>query len=73
MTNKIPTFEEAMKVALIWINEWNCGELSDEVLADRIKELLKTKDGTRGFLVISLSSDHPLMDRLSDALLFALH
>ncbi len=69
---KEPSFEEALNVASIWCIAWEKGELSDEVLADRVSELLETKTGARGFFVISLSGDFPLMDRIPDALVFQL-
>ena len=67
-----PTFEQAMNAAMLWCNAWEEGELSDEVLADRISDLLTSRDGARGFLVISLSSDSPLMDRLPEPLVLQL-
>ena len=69
---KEPSFEEALNIASIWCIAWERGELSDEVLADRVSELLETETGARGFFVISLSGDFPLMDRIPDALLFKL-
>ncbi|WP_320664965.1 hypothetical protein [Prochlorococcus sp. MIT 1223] len=72
MSEKKPSFEQAMNVASLWCNSWEKGSLSDEVLADRIAELVATKIGARGFLVIALSSDCPLMDRLPDPIVFQL-
>ena len=72
MKKQNPSFEEAMSAASLWCSAWEAGELSDEVLADRVSELLETKNGARGFFVISLSSDSPLMDRFPDALMFQL-
>ncbi len=60
------TFEESLKIALLFCNAWDQEELSDEILADKISDLIKTENGARGFFVISLSSDSPLMDRLPD-------
>ena len=56
----------------MWCNSWEAGELSDEVLAERVSELLETSTGARGFFAISLSSNSPLMDRLPEALIFQL-
>ncbi len=67
-----PSFEEAMNFALLWCTAWEKGELSDEVLADRVAQLIETNDGARGFLVISLASDCPLMDRLPEPVIFKL-
>ena len=70
MTVKTPTFEEAIHCALLWCNAWDKGELSDEVFADRVAELLESMNGARGFFVVSLSSECPLMDRLPEPLIF---
>ena len=67
-----PTFEEAINFSMVWCNAWQDGELSDEVFADRIGELIKTSQGARGFLAIGLASDCPLMDRLPEPLIFQL-
>ena len=72
MNKLTPTFQEAINVTSIWNSAWDRGELSDEVLADRVSELLETINGARGFLAISLSSNSPLMDRLPEALVFQL-
>ena len=72
MNNQKPTFKQAMDATMIWCKSWENNEISDEVIADRIGELIKTVDGARGFFVISLSIDCPLMDRLPDALIFQL-
>lgn len=72
MNKQKPAFEQALEIASFWCNAWNQGELSDEVLADKVLDLLKQKEGARGFFVISLSSDCPLMDRLPEPLIFSL-
>jgi len=72
MNEKKPTFKEAMQVSMLWCKSWENDEISDEVISDRIGELIKTVEGARGFFVVSLSSDCPLMDRLPDALIFQL-
>ena len=72
MSKQSPSFEDAMIAASLWCKTWDNGELSDEVLADRIAELLETSNGLRGFFVISLSSESPLMDRLPDSIIFQL-
>ncbi len=61
-------FEEALKKASFWCNAWESGELSDEVLADKVSDLLNDDEGARGFFVISLTSESPLMDRLPEPL-----
>jgi hypothetical protein len=67
-----PSFEEAMQAAALWCGAWEQGELSDEVLADRVAELVASRDGARGFFVVSLPAENPLMDRLPEALLMVL-
>ncbi len=72
MQKQNPSFEEALNAAAIWCDAWQKEELSDEVLADRVAELLETKIGARAFFVISLSSKAVLMDRVPEALLIQL-
>ena len=72
MNDQKPTFKQAMNATMIWCRSWENDEISDEVISDRIGELIKTVDGARGFLVVSLSIDCPLMDRYPDALIFQL-
>ena len=67
-----PSFQQAMEITAQWLNLWEAGELSDEVLADRVAELVASRDGARGFFVVSLAGDCPLMDRLPDPVVFAL-
>ncbi len=72
MNEQKPTFKEAMQASMIWCKSWENDEISDEVISDRIGELIKTEEGARGFFVVSLSIDCPLMDRFPDALIFQL-
>ena len=72
MNKQKPTFKEAMQASMIWCKSWENNEISDEVISDRIGELIKTMEGARGFFVVSLSMDCPLMDRFPDALIFQL-
>ncbi|MEB3265629.1 MAG: hypothetical protein VKN13_03340 [Cyanobacteriota bacterium] len=67
-----PTFPQAMEITAQWLGLWESGELSDEVLADRVAELVASRDGARGFFVVALAGDCPLMDRLPDPLALAL-
>jgi hypothetical protein len=61
-----PSFPEAIEISGQWLALWEAGELSDEVLADRVAELVASRDGARGFFVVALAGDSPLMDRLPD-------
>ncbi len=72
MKKKNPSFQEALNAASLWCDAWQKEELSDEVLADRIAELLETKIGARAFFVISLSSESALLDRIPEPLLVQL-
>jgi len=67
-----PTFQQAMEITAQWLALWENGELSDEVLSDRVAELVASRDGSRGFFVVSLAGDSPLMDRLPDPVVLAL-
>lgn len=71
-TPPAPTFQQAMEITAQWLEQWQNGELSDEVLADRVAQLLASRDGARGFFVVSLAGDCPLMDRLPEPLLLQL-
>ena len=70
--NLQPTFQQAMEITAQWLGLWESGQLSDEVLADRVGELVTSRDGARGFFVVSLAGDCPLMDRLLDPLVLQL-
>jgi len=72
MNEQKPTFKEAMQASMIWCKSWENDEISDEVISDRIGELIKTVEGARGFFAVSLSLDCPLMDRFPDPLIFQL-
>jgi hypothetical protein len=67
-----PTFQQAMEITAQWLALWEAGELSEEVLADRVAELVASRDGARGFFVVALAGDSPLMDRLPETLLLQL-
>jgi hypothetical protein len=64
----LPDFRGAMALASTWIAQWEAEELSDEVLAERVGGLVRHLDGARGFFVVALSGEGPLMDRLPEVL-----
>ena len=68
----VPTFPQAMERATQELALWEAGEISDEVLADQVAHLVNSRDGARGFFVVSLTSDSPLMDRLPEPLVLQL-
>lgn len=65
-------FLESMQLSAGWLSSWEAGELSDEVLADRVADLVSDRDGARGFFVVAMTSEIPLLDRQPEALLAAL-
>ncbi len=65
-------FMEAMQQSGAWLASWAAGELSDEVLADKVAGLVRDRDGARGFFVVAMTSDIPLLDRQPEVLLVAL-
>ena len=67
MTDQQPTFQQAMEITAAWLKQWENEEISDEVLADRVGEIVASRDGARGFFVVSLAGDSALMDRMPDA------
>jgi len=71
--SKEPSFIQSINIAKDWCQDWDDDLLSDEVLADRIKVLIKTKNGTRGFFAYALSdSKCSLLDKLPSSLIFIL-
>ncbi len=67
-----PDFEQAMTTATFLSEAWERGEISDEVLADKVGELVTSREGVRGFFVVTMSGDCPLLDRLPEPLLMQL-
>lgn len=66
-----PSFTQAINITNEWCEQWSQDLLSDEVLADRIAELIKTKDGLRGFFAYTLSdSNCTLLDKLPHPIVF---
>ena len=70
-TSEKPSFYQSIDIANQWCKEWEKELLSDEVLADRVAELVKTKNGLRGFFAYALSDINcSLLDKLPCALIF---
>ena len=70
---KEASFTQSINISAQWCKEWEEDFLSEEVLADRIAELIKTKNGLRGFFAYSLSDgDCSLLDKLPYSLVFKL-
>ncbi len=68
---KEASFTQAINISAKWCTEWEEELLSDEVLADRIAELIKTKNGMRGFFAYALSDrDCYLLDKLPFSIVF---
>ena len=71
---KEASFTQAINISAQWCKEWDEDLLSEEVLADRIAELIKTRNGLRGFFAYSLSDkDCFLLDKLPFSLIYKLN
>ncbi|MBO6974305.1 MAG: hypothetical protein JJ844_01250 [Prochlorococcus marinus CUG1435] len=71
---KEASFTQAINISAKWCKEWAEELLSEEVLADRIAELIKTKNGRRGFFAYALSDkDCFLLDKLPFSLIYKLN
>ncbi len=71
---KEASFMQAINISAQWCKEWGEDLLSEEVLADRIAELIKTRNGLRGFFAYALSDkDCFLLDKLPFSLIFKLN
>ena len=71
---KEASFTQAINISAQWCKEWGEDLLSEEVLSDRIAELIKTKNGLRGFFAYALSDrDCFLLDKLPFSLIFKLN
>ena len=70
---KEASFTQAINISAQWCKEWEDDLLSEEVLADRIAELIKTKNGLRGFFAYALSDqDCYLLDKLPFSVIYKL-
>ena len=70
---KEASFSQAINISALWCKEWGEDLLSEEVLADRISELIKSKNGLRGFFAYALSDrDCYLLDTLPSSIIFML-
>ena len=71
INSKEVSFTQAINISAQWCKEWGEDLLSEEVLADRIAELTKTRNGLRGFFAYALSDkDCFLLDKLPFSLIF---
>ena len=71
---KEASFTQAINISAKWCKEWSEDLLSEEVLADRIAELIKTKNGLRGFFAYALSDKNCfLLDKLPFSLIYKLN
>ena len=71
ITSENPSFYQSIDIANQWCKDWEEELLSDEVLADRVAELIKTKNGLRGFFAYTLSDINcSLLDKLPSSLIF---
>ena len=73
INGKETSFIQAINISERWCTEWREDLLSEEVLADRVAELIKTKNGLRGFFAYALSDqDCYLLDKLPFSVVFKL-
>ena len=71
---KEASFTQAINISAKWCKEWGEDLLSEEVLADRIAELIQTRNGLRGFFAYALSDkDCFLLDKLPFSLIYKLN
>ena len=71
---KEASFTQAINISAQWCKEWDEDLLSEEVLADRIAELIKSRNGLRGFFAYALSDkDCFLLDKLPSSLIYKLY
>ena len=71
ISSEKPSFYQSINIANQWCKDWEEELLSDEVLADRVAELIKTKNGLRGFFAYTLSDINcSLLDKLPSSLIF---
>jgi len=71
---KEASFTQAINISAQWCKEWGEDLLTEEVLADRIAELIKTRNGLRGFFAYALSDkDCFLLDELPFSLIYKLN
>ena len=71
---KEASFMQAINISAQWCKEWGEDLLSEEVLADRIAELTKTRNGLRGFFAYAFSDkDCLLLDKLPYSLIYKLN
>ena len=71
---KEASFTQAINITAQLCKEWGEDLLSEEVLADRIAELIKTKKGLRGFFAYALSDkDCFLLDKLPFSIIYKLN
>ena len=70
---KETTFAQAINISAQWCKEWGEDLLSEEVLSDRVAELIKTKNGLRGFFAYALSDQNCyLLDKLPFSFIYKL-
>jgi hypothetical protein len=66
------TFEEAIALTQSILDKMQAGELSPDAIAAAISELVKTKNGARGFFVNYLTSESTIADNPSQEVVQAL-
>ncbi|MEB3359506.1 MAG: hypothetical protein VKK04_22465 [Synechococcales bacterium] len=66
------SFQEAIALTQSLLSQWEENSLTDTEIEATIAALVKTQEGARGFFVTYLTSDRPLADQPTPAVLAAL-
>ena len=67
------SFAEAISCTELWLQQWQTGSMTAEVLAQQLASLLASSDGRRGFFVVALAGSSPLLDHPPTAIVEQLH
>ena len=67
------SFAQAIHCAELWLGQWQAGAMTTQALAQRLAGLLASADGRRGFFVVALTGDCPLLDQLPPPVLEQFH
>lgn len=66
------TFETAMELTHTWLDQWATGAWTPEQFVAAVAPLVMTPAGARGFFVVYLTDDRPLVDQPPPGLVAAL-
>jgi len=72
---KVPTevsFKEAIDLTQLLLDQFGSGQLQESEVKAVVSDLVRTQNGARGFFVTYLTSDSPIVDRLTNSVVEAL-